>query len=76
MEHCEMLEKCPFFNDKMANMPFAADSFKQIYCQSNFNICARYMISKPYGKEHVPTDLFPNHERRAEEIINKLTSAN
>ena len=69
MACCELLEKCPFFHDKMAKMPFAAESFKQIYCKGNYEICARYMIAKPYGREHVPTDLYPNHERRAEEII-------
>ena len=75
MSECELLEKCPFFNDKMANMPFASNSFKQIYCRGNFEICARYMIAKPYGRDHVPTDLFPNHERRAVEIITQIKAA-
>jgi hypothetical protein len=76
MSECELLEKCPFFNDKMAKMPFAANSLKQIYCKSNYSICARYMIAKSYGREYVPIDLFPNHERRAEEIIAGITAAN
>ena len=76
MASCEMLKKCPFFNDKMAKMPFASDSFKQIYCQGNFELCARYMIAKPYGREHVPIDLYPNHDRRAEEIISGINAGN
>ena len=76
MEQCELLKKCPFFNDKMANMPFAAESFKQIYCKGNFEICARYMIAITYGREHVPSDLFPNHEQRAEKILQQLKDVN
>ena len=71
MANCEMLKKCIFFNDKMADMPYAAESFKENYCKDNFEICARYMVATGCGREHVPGDLFPNHERRAMLIISQ-----
>jgi len=69
MGDCECLEGCPFFNDKMANMPAMSATYKKSYCKSNFADCARYKIFKTLGKGSVPVDLFPNQIDRAEEIL-------
>ncbi|MBU1076189.1 MAG: hypothetical protein KKH98_02780 [Spirochaetes bacterium] len=69
MADCPSLQGCPFFNDKMANMPAVADMIKRKHCKDAFTECARYMVSKALGKEHVPLDLFPNQHERAVELI-------
>jgi hypothetical protein len=71
MADCELLSKCIFFHDKMANMPATAASFKRKYCQGDNSNCARYMVFKALGREQVPADLFPNQEDRAKEVIAK-----
>lgn len=74
MADCEFLGKCPFFNDKLANMPGHAEFFKDLYCRRNNETCARYMIAKKLGREAIPRDLFPNHVEMAKEIISCLSS--
>ena len=67
MDECEKLKKCPFFNDRMANMPATATLFKQRYCQGDNTDCARYMLVQ--AGQPMPADLFPNMVERAQEII-------
>jgi len=69
MKDCECLPKCPFFNDKMANMPLVAKLLKQKYCKSNNTECARYMVFLKLGKGKVPSDLFPTQVDRAKKIL-------
>jgi len=69
MEECEILKTCPFFNDKMANMPALSNVFKNKYCKNHYKKCARYMVCKAIGREKVPADLFPNQEERVQHII-------
>jgi hypothetical protein len=69
MADCECLPKCPFFNDRMENMPAMADLMKKRFCQGNWSSCARYMVFKGKGREFVPSDMFPSETERAEEIL-------
>ncbi len=69
MTDCEMLEKCVFFNDKMANMPSTSELIKLRYCKGDSGECARFLVCKALGRERVPLDLFPNHTDRAQEMI-------
>lgn len=68
MAPCEMIEKCIFFNDKMANKPGTAEMMNK-YCKGNFAECARYRVCKSLGREKVPGDLFPSQMDRAETLI-------
>jgi hypothetical protein len=68
MNGCEKLATCPFFNDKMAAMPAAAEAVKQRYCLGKNTECARYMVGRA-GKT-VPADLFPNHGHRVKSLLN------
>ncbi|OGV65379.1 MAG: hypothetical protein A2283_03295 [Lentisphaerae bacterium RIFOXYA12_FULL_48_11] len=74
MPECELLKKCAFFNDQLANMPGHAELFKDLYCRRDNKICARYMIAEKLGRESIPKDLFPNHVEMAKEIITYLSS--
>jgi hypothetical protein len=69
MADCELIAKCLFFNDQMAEMPDMAELQKNKYCRGNNSICARYKVFKELGKDKVPKDLFPFDIKRAEQII-------
>ena len=67
MAQCEKLPKCPFFYDKLPNMPTMVEALKRTYCLSGGSGCARLQVSVA-GKP-VPTDLFPNHTHRVAALI-------
>lgn len=69
MNQCEFTEKCPFFNEKLGALPGLANMLKQQYCLLTKIRCARYRIVQALGREHVPFDLFPNDDARADSII-------
>lgn len=69
MAHCELLPKCPFFNDQLKNMPTASNMMKRLYCRWVFAKCARYKIAIVLGRKKVPSDLFPGDSRRADDIL-------
>ena len=69
MAGCEMLERCIFFNDKMANMPTTAAIMKKKYCLGDNTKCARYIVCKAKGREAVPPDLTPAQMDRATDIL-------
>jgi hypothetical protein len=69
MADCECLPGCPFFNDKMKNMPGTAAMFKNKYCQGSSLDCARHIVFKTLGKSAVPGDLFPNQVERAQSLV-------
>ena len=69
MTECEFLEKCPFFNDALGNMPDTVEEMKVQYCKSNNLNCARYMIATAVGKEYIPDDLYPDQKMQAYAVI-------
>jgi hypothetical protein len=69
MAECELLKTCPFFNDRVAEMPTVAAWLKKQYCRNNYSECARYKVRNALGVERVPRDLFPNEPKRAQKII-------
>lgn len=69
MADCVNLPKCPFFFDKMANMPAMSEMYKKNYCQGDNSACARYLVYHRLGSGNVPTDLFPNDVQRAEQLV-------
>ena len=69
MAECESLDGCPFFNDKLDDMPAMADMYKKKYCLGDKSSCARYIVKTEVGKDEVPSDLSPNQTERAQEII-------
>ena len=69
MADCDCLPGCPFFNDRMENMPKIAGMMKKGYCQGDFMNCARHMVKEALGKEKVPSNLFPNQIEKAKALI-------
>lgn len=68
MQRCQNLDRCPFFNETLPNMPTMAESLKRKYCLDDFDTCARLQVSK--AGRPVPPDLFPNHGHRVAMILN------
>jgi hypothetical protein len=73
MPDCELLPRCPFFHDKMKDMPAVAEALKKRLCRGDKTGCARYMVVAALGKGTAPEDLFPNHVDRAQKIIKEKT---
>ncbi len=69
MAECEKLEKCPFFNEKMAAMPAVIDMLKKRYCLGDKSECARYQVST--AGMSVPLDLFPHERERAKTLLDQ-----
>ncbi len=67
MANCEKLEACPFFTDKMINMPNSANLMKHTYCFGDKMECARYQVST--AGIAVPPDLFPHDHERGQQIL-------
>ncbi len=72
MTDCECLPKCPFFHDKMSNMPSMAEILKQRYCHAGWKTCARHRVFMEFGSASVPFDLFPNENERADMLLLEL----
>lgn len=66
---CECLPKCPFFHDRMQDMPASALLMKRTYCQDDWHHCARYMVFKAKGSDAVPIDLYPTQVEEARRIL-------
>ncbi len=71
MPQCPCLSSCLFFNNKMANMPLAAEKMKARFCQSDNSECARYLVFAKLGRDKVPSDLFPRDVDLANKLISK-----
>ncbi|MGI6631734.1 MAG: hypothetical protein ACOX5M_01630 [Bacillota bacterium] len=66
---CECFESCPFYNDKMSIESALGKMYKANYCEGNKESCARYMVVRALGREHVPLSLYPNMQEAARRII-------
>ncbi len=69
MADCVCLSRCPFFNDRMGQMPATADLMKKRYCLGDQTQCARYMVFSKLGAEKVPLDLYPTQVERAQKVL-------
>ena len=69
MSNCEIAKTCPFYNDKMSDMPDNADKLKEDYCNSNNLHCARFMVFQAIGEDKIPGDLLPNEKEKAYPLI-------
>ncbi len=69
MAHCEFLKTCPFFNDRMQNMPAVSRLIKASLCQTDNSQCARHLIVRRKGRAAVPRSLFPDDHVRARAIL-------
>jgi hypothetical protein len=69
MAECECLERCLFFNDKMADMPSTTEMYKRKYCRGDSLGCARHIVFAALGRGRVPADLYPHEVAQAEQLV-------
>lgn len=69
MPDCPRIGDCPFFADRLNNMPVLAEQMKKKYCKGDNSNCARHIVASKLGRELVPADLFPAHTDRAQKLI-------
>ena len=69
--NCEYLAGCLFYQEKMPMDKGLGSVYRKNYCETDHSKCARYLVVQAIGREHVPTDLYPNMYQRAEQIIAK-----
>ncbi len=68
MPDCSSLAKCPFFHDRLANMPKVAELYKKSYCKTDCSSCARYQYRTAVGKPP-PDGLMSNQADVAARLI-------
>lgn len=71
MQECELIDKCPFYNNQLKGDIEQIDAMKEKYCRKNNLNCARYMVLIALGKESMPEELFPHQKERAYLIISQ-----
>jgi hypothetical protein len=69
MVECDRVSTCPFFNDRMDDMPASATLLKMQYCQGDFESCARFRVESKLGSTSVPDSLFPEDSSVADRIV-------
>ena len=69
MVECDLSSTCPFFNDRLENMPTTATLLKQQYCEGDFEHCARFRVEAKLGSTSVPGSLFPEDGAIADRIV-------
>lgn len=71
MQECELIDNCPFFNDKLKGDEKQIALLKEKYCLKNNLHCARYMVFIALGRDSMPDNLFPHQKDRAYEVISR-----
>jgi hypothetical protein len=69
MAECKLLSKCPFFNDKLKDMPTVTDMMKRMYCLGHYEQCARHRVATALGRKKTPVDLFPYDTIKAKILL-------
>ena len=69
MADCELLRDCLFYDKRIPVDDILWSHFVKLYCKGNYRKCGRYMVATALGPERVPTDLFPNMDITASNII-------
>lgn len=73
MNTCDKYKECTYINsDLTKDMGIFLDALKMKFCHGDYKKCARYILGKKIGAEHVPETLLPSELEEAISIANKL----
>ncbi|MDA3811075.1 MAG: hypothetical protein PF518_12200 [Spirochaetaceae bacterium] len=64
MNTCELMNSCPFYNEKMDHSSEITAELKEKYCNSNNLNCSIYMVINSLGADKIPSDLLPSEKER------------
>ena len=67
---CKYISKCMFYNkSKMPMEKGFGAIFRKKYCESDFSVCARFLVAETLGQEYISDSLYPNMTDVAEKLI-------
>lgn len=72
MNTCEFQSSCTYYNVLKEKSPVILRYIKEEYCDSSYSACARFVVSKAHGTNHVPKYLFPEDIQEACKILDEL----
>ena len=72
MNTCEFRSSCSFYNDLKNRRPITLESVKEEYCDTNYSLCARFIVSQVHGPHYVSKYLFPEDIQEACKILDEL----
>lgn len=75
MSGCANAESCRFFAETIVGMPALAEIYRQNYCETDFESCARYFLYTRLGPGNVPPDLWPNQMVEAQRYLEENGAA-
>ncbi len=62
MGGCDLRASCFFYNELLKDMPHTTEHLRDRYCNGDYAHCARFVISRRYGMDNVPTYIYPNDD--------------
>lgn len=71
MSDCERMELCRYFKEQIKDFGAMQEMWKRKFCRGDKTRCARYMVLKALGVDHIPPYLVPTQVDKAKEIIEK-----
>jgi hypothetical protein len=69
MYECEKFDYCHFPLQVMPAMPHTSKLVQHLYCKSNYEKCARYLVGKTLGPTAVPDNLSPSDSQLANLLL-------
>lgn len=67
---CDYFEECSGHFEYLQNInDELCNTLQNLYCKSNCEGCARFLVSEKLGKYNTPRDLLPSQEVRACSIV-------
>lgn len=74
MPDCERIEHCRYFTEQLQDLEAVQEVWKRRFCRTDNSKCARHMVLRTLGKEHVPSYLVPTQVEEAQRIIDQAKS--
>lgn len=72
MNKCPRASECPLFKNSLVEDVDLTDLLKRVYCNNDFENCARYFISRNFGVDRMPDDLKPYQSTKAKQLYLSL----
>lgn len=69
MAECKYVPQCPFYHNRMEEIPGTGERIRDQYCRNQPEDCARYKLYELVDHRSVPYNLFPHQRSRVPAIL-------
>jgi hypothetical protein len=69
MADCKYMPECPFYNDRLPDMPERSEFYKMEFCHKRPPTCARFQMHEQLGLKSIPDDIMPKDEDRVKDFL-------